>query len=667
MTDIFARFSIRGKLTVTFAAMLLITGGLGLFTVQRMAAMNEQAELVRTNYLPSQTVVGAMKEAISLVRLRQANVIMDVDATARQADIATMAEFVGGYVKARNDYNRLMDAGEETAHYKTIDKMWVDYKAMSGRAIDAANDGDVARATQIFNDMRQTYRALIDEFNWDFEYNRSHGEAASEQVNSLYQTARAVTLGVIAGATLATLGFWFLLVRGISGPILAMTQAMRRLAGNDLTAEIPGVGRGDEIGAMATAVRVFRDSMIETDRLTREQTAARTARAKRQQETERHTEAFGTSVASVLTRLGQSASGMRRSAEAMSQSSATVHDKATSTSATAVKSSRDLTQAAASVEELTSSFAEIARQVTTSADVSHQAVKRAHDGQETIRGLADSTARIGDVVGLISTIAAQTNLLALNATIEAARAGDAGKGFAVVAGEVKALAAQTAKATADISSQIASVRGATEATVTAMSEIGVMIGRMDEVAAAMAAALEEQTATTREIAAGVHDVSNATARSAEAMGDVVTVSAEAGSVAQSVLTAASEVGNEAAVLRAEVDRFLQTVRGDATERRRFERFDVTLVGAVLRMAGAPDPIKVTISDLSESGASLRCAEPIPVNAALSIELPHTSAAVAAKVIRVGSGLLGIEFTTDAAGSGQVKRAMEGLLPRSEAA
>jgi methyl-accepting chemotaxis protein len=446
-----------------------------------------------------------------------------------------------------------------------------------------------------------------------------------------------------------------------------MTQAMRRLAGDDLATEIPGIGRGDEVGAMAAAVLVFKDSMIEANRLTKEQTVARTARAKRQEETERHTEAFGTSVASVLTRLGDFASNMRRSAEAMNQASATVHDKASSTSANAVKSSQDLASAAAAVAELTSSFAEIARQVTTSADVSRQAVQRAQDGQETIRGLAESTARIGDVVGLISTIAAQTNLLALNATIEAARAGEAGKGFAVVAGEVKALAAQTAKATAEISRQIGSVRDATEATVTAMGEIGGMIGRMDEVAAAMAAAVEQQTATTREIAGSVHEVSDTTARSAEAMGEVVMVSGQAGSAAQFVLTGASDVGNEAGALRAEVEKFLKTVRGDAQERRRFERFDVAQVGAVLRLPGAPGPIKVTISDLSESGASLRCILPIPAGTALSIELPNASAAVAAKVVRTVSGTLGIEFAADAAAKGQVKRALDALLPRSEAA
>jgi methyl-accepting chemotaxis protein len=668
MTDILARFSIRVKLTAGFAAMLMMTGVLGLFTMQRMAAMNEQAEQVRTNYLPSLTQVAAMEKQINTIRIRQAITIMDPDVAERQANLAVITDRTAVYEKLRKAYDPMIAAGEEAEHYKSIDRVWQDFKALGARTVETANQGDGAKAFLTFTtEMRKNYTELTDLFDWDAEYNRSHGAAAADHVYGLYQTGRTVTVAAIACAALATLIFAYLLVRGIAGPIAGMTAAMRRLADRDMATEIPGIGRGDEIGAMATAVLVFKDSMIEADRLTTEQAAAREARAKRQDEMERATEAFGTSMASVLTRLGNSASGMRRSAEAMNQASTTVHEKASSTSSNAVKSSQDLTSAAAAVEELTSSFAEIARQVTTSADVSRQAVRRAQDGQETIRGLAESTARIGDVVGLISTIAAQTNLLALNATIEAARAGESGKGFAVVAGEVKALAAQTSKATAEISSQIDTVRGATEATVTAMGEIGGMIGRMDEVAAAMAAAVEEQTATTREIASSVHEVSDATARSAEAMGDVVTVSGEAGSAAQFVLTGASDVGNEATALRAEVEKFLKTVRGDAKERRRFERFDVGHVNAILRVPSTPGPVTVRIKDLSEAGASLRCPLPILSGTELSIELPNVSTAVPATVIRADSGTLGVEFATDADTRTQVKRGLEALLMRQAAA
>ena len=173
-----------------------------------------------------------------------------------------------------------------------------------------------------------------------------------------------------------------------------------------------------------------------------------------------------------------------------------------------------------------------------------QAAQRAEASQAIIRGLADSTARIGDVVRLIDSIAGQTNLLALNATIEAARAGDAGKGFAVVAGEVKALAAQTAKATAEIGAQIETVRGATEHSVVAMNEIGSIIGRMGEVSTAISAAVEEQSATTREIASAIQEVAGSTAQAAQAMGHVVQVADQAGDASRNILAEANEISSE---------------------------------------------------------------------------------------------------------------------------
>ena len=423
-------------------------------------------------------------------------------------------------------------------------------------------------------------------------------DTAATSLTQGFDASRTDVTGAISRATLlqvlmAALGLavggamGVLIGRGIVGPLHAMTGVMTRLAAGDHSIDVPARDAKDEIGDMARAVEVFKRQAIDGERLAAEQAAARAARERRQVALEQHTRDFGTSVAGVMGSLAESSAKMRAAAEAMAAAATSVHTEAHATSAGAAKSSQDLTAVAAAVEELTSSVGEITRQVAASADVARQAVQRAEASQSTMKGLSDATARIGDVVHLISDIAGQTNLLALNATIEAARAGEAGKGFAVVASEVKTLAAQTGKATAEIGSQIEMVRAATAEAVEAMTEIGTIIGKIDEVSAAIAAAVEQQSATTREIASSVQAVSGATAASANAMEHVVGVADDAGASSRDVLAASSEIGREAETLRVEVDQFLTAVRddGDSGERQRNERIEANGAVATLRAVG----------------------------------------------------------------------------------
>ena len=423
-------------------------------------------------------------------------------------------------------------------------------------------------------------------------------DTAATSLTQGFDASRTDVTGAISRATLlqvlmAALGLavggamGVLIGRGIVGPLHAMTGVMTRLAAGDHSIDVPARDAKDEIGDMARAVEVFKRQAIDGERLAAEQAAARAARERRQVALEQHTRDFGTSVAGVMGSLAESSAKMRAAAEAMAAAATSVHTEAHATSAGAAKSSQDLTAVAAAVEELTSSVGEITRQVAASADVARQAVQRAEASQSTMKGLSDATARIGDVVHLISDIAGQTNLLALNATIEAARAGEAGKGFAVVASEVKTLAAQTGKATAEIGSQIEMVRAATAEAVEAMTEIGTIIGKIDEVSAAIAAAVEQQSATTREIASSVQAVSGATAASANAMEHVVGVADDAGASSRDVLAASSEIGREAETLKVEVDQFLTAVRddGDSGERQRNERIEANGAVATLRAVG----------------------------------------------------------------------------------
>jgi methyl-accepting chemotaxis protein len=434
------------------------------------------------------------------------------------------------------------------------------YLSAARQTAEAAQEDAFVAAMQM-NDAEVQFKALQTRATALVGAAAANSERAAALVGSrLGHAAYQITAAGLSAILLSVAaGFFF--GRLVSRPIRRMTSVMGLLAAGTLSAEVPDTGRRDEVGDMARAVEVFKQQAIEAERLAAEQDAG-AARERRRAAMERHTHDFGTSVSGVMASLASSATDMRRAAEAMAMAASAVHDQASGTADGAAKSSQDLTSVAAAIEQLTSSAGEISRQVAAAADIARQAVLRAEASRGTMQGLAEATARIGDVVHLISNIAGQTNLLALNATIEAARAGEAGRGFAVVAGEVKLLASQTAKATAEIGSQIETVRGATGNAVTAMSEIGGIIGRMDEVSATISAAMEEQNATTREIASRLHSVSAATGQTAQAMTHAVEIADDAGSASREVLAGAAGISREAETLRAEVDQFLTAVRDD---------------------------------------------------------------------------------------------------------
>jgi methyl-accepting chemotaxis protein len=318
---------------------------------------------------------------------------------------------------------------------------------------------------------------------------------------------------------------------------------MQLLSDGDLESEIYQSHQHDEIASMANSLQIFRESMIEARSLSADQDRDRTVKAERASRMEARIVEFEATVRNALDGLQNSASSMQSAvASAAEETSVNVQTVSSGT------------------EELSSSIAEIGRQVVTSAEIARKAVDEAGATDATMQGLADNAARISVVVDLIQTIASQTNLLALNATIEAARAGEAGRGFAVVASEVKNLASQTAKATDEIRSQIASMQAVTESAVGAIRSIGTTISEINDVTTAIASAVEEQGAATREIARNIQHAAGGTSEVSSNIVGVSTASAEAGSAANEVLTASGALRREAEILRAEIDAFLTNIR-----------------------------------------------------------------------------------------------------------
>ncbi len=510
-------------------------------------------------------------------RLRHAMTVMDavtsfhaglyhlMSAAANETDQKHRAAMAEAMVPRMNQVEaefKALDASLDASarsRFAEIDKTFADYKSGALQVAEMSKT-DAAYGAMLMGDADAQFHKLhqlLQDFAGSLQQQRA--AVAAGMLDGM-DRARLGFLALLAGAVLASAAANFAMSRMTVRPVFALTRVMSALAGGHTAIEVPGRERRDEIGAMARAVQVFKETAIEAAALTAERERRQQEQQRRVEEVARLAGAFDSAASEALKTVSSAAAEMQSTAQAMTETAEETSRQAGAVAHASGQAAANVETVATAAEELSSTIDEIGRQVAQSTRIAGKAVDEAQRTNGVVKGLAEAAQKIGEVVSLINDIASQTNLLALNATIEAARAGEAGKGFAVVASEVKNLATQTAKATDDIARQVAAMQQATGDTVSAIESIGGTIDEVSKIAAAIASAIEQQGAAAREIARNVQEAAQRTGEVSTNIEGVTSAAGDTGTAAHRVLSAAKQLAEQSERLHGEVARFLAALK-----------------------------------------------------------------------------------------------------------
>jgi len=551
------RLNIRSKMLAAFGLLLVIAIGNGIYGASQLRQLNASMLNIRENWLPSVKKLGTIQLLTSRERVRSARLIATTDPQERrkiEGEVAVMSQELA---RETANYAVLVSSPEERQLFERFQTEYRAYSDLTGPLVATAD----AAALHAFNTTsalaQRKVLATLDEL---IKLNERGVAAAGSQADAAYDQAVVGTAASVLLALLAGLGAALWLDRNITRDVVRLSEALRRVARRDYAFELPGQGRQDEIGGMAQALDECRSGLQQADALAAAQEEERAAKERRAGRLGDLVGQFEQKVGDMVGMLAAASTELESTARSMSGIASQTGKQSDAVLSAARQAGGGVQTVATAAEELTASIGEISRQVAQATGVTARAVQDAQRTDATVRALAESATRIGEVVGLINDIAGQTNLLALNATIEAARAGEAGKGFAVVASEVKSLAAQTAKATEEIRSQITQIQAATQQAVNDIQAITGTIDAVSSITVTIASAVEQQGAATAEIARTVAETAQATGAVTENIAAVSEGAGSTGAAAGEVLTASGELSRQSEQLSSEVRSFIAQVR-----------------------------------------------------------------------------------------------------------
>ena len=556
------------KILTKIAAPLLVTALVSVITayaaIRTMQAIQERSSLVADYYTARLTGLQNARILLGDAALSNRNILVGRSAAENLTSRDRYDAAAKASLETLDRISATSRSEAERAKVDAIRRIAVPLFDIVAGSNAAALSGDREAALRLSFQQaggpRRAFHAAMQDHIQELERQIEEGKHATlAEVEGATRILIVTTVVGLLGALGVAGG---ISVFGITRPLDSLVAALQRMASGETAATLEEAERRDEIGAVGRAVEgikamVARGTAEEADR---RHAAAAEATAARKRAMIDLADGFERTVSGIVGMVSSAAVTLQTTARAMSSTAQETARQSTAVAAAAEQAAANVNTVAAATEELGSSVQEIGRQVTGSTDLARKAVGEADQTAALVAALSEAATRVGDVVKLISGIAAQTNLLALNATIEAARAGHAGRGFAVVAAEVKDLADQTAKATDEIAGQMARIQGVTGEAVNAIGTITSRIREIDAVATTVAAAVEQQGAATQEI---VRNVGQATAGTQAVTGNIAGVaeaSEQTGEAADHVLAAATDLSRHSEQLSAEVDRFLGTVR-----------------------------------------------------------------------------------------------------------